>query len=161
MANLSENLQIYLRNRTDFYRTLLPRIPHPEMRAAFEKAVDLETGHPDETVPELALANLDLPDELLAAFGLLDLLKKPAYGRALGRTVISFEEAAARAQSVEQTGWLLFEVAEKHYPSASEVLHRQSEKHRLILARLIRLGDDARYHRLPAKPDLSPPPTPE
>jgi hypothetical protein len=147
MTTLRDHVTIYLHNRAEFYRTLLPRIPHPALRREFELFVALQPLEPELPWPDDAAGLREMPEDLLSAFTLRDLIKRPANGRSLGRTAISFEEAISRAQDVEETGLLFFELLGRHLPDLAGLFQTEAEKHRATLADLIRFDDEVRYHR--------------
>ena len=148
-----ELIRTYLQNRAEFYAALLPRIPDERQRAALETA-----SAPTEAPPTLLSAAEGLPDgasddDLLRALGLHDTLKKAGFGRAFGRTAISTLEALQRAQSVEESGVILFEHLQSAYPSSSEVFRAELSRRRAALAALLKLEDSLRYHRFPPSQD--------
>lgn len=148
-----ELIRTYLHNRAEFYAALLPRIPDERQRAALAAA-----SAPSEAPQTLlsaaeALADGASDDDLLRALGLHDTLKKAGFGRALGRTAISTVEALQRAQSVEETGVILFEHLQSAYASSSEVFRAELSRRRAALAALLKLEDSLRYHRFPPSQD--------
>lgn len=136
----------YLKNRSDFYAVLLPRIPDEGQRGLLGAAV--QPVRTDEQVIGSLDQLIGEPDEFLRAFGLRDMLKKPGFGTAWGRTTISFEEALARSGIVEETGLILFESLAALCPSWADVLVEQVRLRKSALAALLRLDDDLRYHKL-------------
>ncbi|RPH94974.1 hypothetical protein EHM69_05900 [candidate division KSB1 bacterium] len=88
-------------------------------------------------------------DGFTILLGLRDLLKKPAAGRALGRTVISFEETLQASEFVEETGLILFNHLAQSYPPFSSLFAAEAVRRQSALASLLRLQDDLRYHRFP------------
>jgi hypothetical protein len=138
----------YLSNREEFYAVILPRIPLAEIRARIEEAAT-----PFKPTAELRLALESLPDAVTAndsftAMSLRDLLKKPAYGTSLARTVISIHEALKSAAEIEQTGVLLFEHLGKSMPQPLPALELETVRRRAALTGLLRLDDGLRYHKL-------------
>ncbi len=133
--------QNYLKNRTDFYSALLPRIPHLRLRELLEQAVQPVSGD-DTLISSLGNLPSEEPSEFVSALGLRDLLKKPNFGAAWGKTTISFEEALARSEIVEETGMILFRALGASFES--EAVRREA-----ALAEVLRLTDDLRYHKLP------------
>jgi hypothetical protein len=141
-------IRTYLRNRGEFYRVLLPRIPDAGQRTAFEEATC-----PTEAVGTLVAALERLPEansepEFLSALGLRDSLKKNGFGFAFGRTAISTTEALQRAQFMEETGIVIFERLLAEYPSFAEVFQAELSRRRAALAAMLKLEDSLRYHRL-------------
>jgi hypothetical protein len=148
---LSEAVELYLQNRTGFYEILLTRLPDVMLRERLRLDVEPLSTAPlsAETVQHLSEAR----DELLAALKLKDLLKKPGYGSALAKTTISVDEALARAQRVEETGVILFALLIDHSADADKGLFREEFGNRKrALARIFRLEDELRYHRLKLTP---------
>lgn len=141
-----ELAEYFRRNREDFYATLLPRIPDPRHRNAI-----LDIVNSDYTDPDLIEAIAELPensdhDEFISAIGLRDLLKKSGYGRIFGRTVISIFDTLQKAQTVEETGMLLFQNLAVQFPTLSPSFKREADFYRKALTALIRLEDALRFH---------------
>jgi hypothetical protein len=153
LKTIRELTRTYVQNRAEFYAVLLPRVPDARQRAALEAATA-----PSDSPPALMAAIESLPgrasdDDLQRALGLRDTLKKAGFGRAFGRTAISTMEALQRAQSIEETGVLLFEHLQAAYPSFTEVFQAELRHRREALGALLRLEDSLRYHRFPPSQD--------
>lgn len=153
LKTLRELTRTYVQNRAEFYAVLLPRIPDARQRTALEAA-----AAPTDSPSALMAAIESLPesasdDDLQRALGLRDTLKKAGFGQAFGRTAISTIEALQRAQSIEETGMILFEHLQAAYPTFTEVFRDELRRRRAALAALLRLEDSLRYHRFPPSHD--------
>jgi hypothetical protein len=147
-----ELLRTYLQNRAEFYAALLPRIPDARQRMAFEAAAASNESPQALIAAAESLPDIASDDDLLPALGLRDALKKAGFGNAFGRTAVSTVEALRRAQSMEETGVLLFDYLQAAYPSLTDVFHAELLRRRAALAALLRLEDSLRYHRFPPSP---------
>ena len=139
---LNDAIRNYLLNREEFYSALLPRIPHEALRTMLQAAVE-----PTSFIQELLAQapNGQASSDFLAALELHDALKKTGFGAVYGRTVISFEEALARSESIEKVGALLFEqAADSTHVSA---FSQEAQRRRLTLAAVLYLGDNLRYRK--------------
>ncbi|MBU0508596.1 hypothetical protein KKH27_07165 [bacterium] len=145
--NITEAIRIFIGNRADFYRTILSRIPDPQLREHLRAAVEkwLETGG----MPQVQIPGLAVDDELIGGLLLRDIFKKPRYGFALARTAISFEEALARAEQVEEAGLLFFGTLSENAADRRGEYEPFVEAHRGCMASLLRLNDSVRYRKLP------------
>jgi hypothetical protein len=140
---LAGALNCYVQNRTEFYESLIPRIPDPRLRDLFARAVtafDPSETRLDPVCPSSNKTDQDYLSSLIS----LDMFKKPSYGRAAGRTVISLHEALLRAQQIESNGILLLQNIVHENPQ----MHDELASCRSSLEGLQKLQDDLRYHKL-------------
>jgi hypothetical protein len=148
LKSIRSLIQTYLQNRAEFYRVLLSRIPDAGQRKALEEATS-----PADAPLELTAAVESLPDgasddDLLRALGLRDALKKAGFGFAFGRTAISTTDSVQRAQSIEETGVIVFSYLLAGCPSFSDVFQSELRRRRAaLIALLLKLEDSLRYHR--------------
>ena len=144
---LPDMIRNYLGNRQNFYETLLTRLPEALIRKRMEAAVaPLSTDGELNPPPSAQLGEAE--DEFLTSLMTLDLMKKPTYGFALGRTTISIDEALDRAMIIEEMGIVLFAHLTEKYGSVQHRFTREMEQRKHTLANLLRLHDELRYHRL-------------
>ncbi|HEY3296160.1 MAG TPA: hypothetical protein VGL38_12045 [bacterium] len=142
---LKHLLLTYLKNRADFYSTLLPRIPHETLREQLASAVQPVVA---DTKLMAAVQELTLEaDAFLSTLALKDVLKKPAFGLAWGKTTISIEEAVERSEQIEETGVVLYDNLLTAYPDLGPVFQDEAQQRKAALQNVLNLGDDLRYHR--------------
>jgi hypothetical protein len=145
---MRKHAEIYLKNRGDFYAQLLPRIPSPHIRQRLTDAVEPVTPDPDLPAALLALPADAAADVQWDALALLDVFKKPAFGRSWGRTTISSLEALRRAAEIEQAGISLYDSIIRLVPAVDPLFRHEADRRRAAWAAVIQLDDDLRYHRL-------------
>ncbi|MBM3324266.1 MAG: hypothetical protein FJY66_01210 [Calditrichaeota bacterium] len=133
-----------LRNRADFYRELLGRIPWEELRREFGLAIgDLpKTEPPDSAAPTSSASSA-----LLQALVLDEWLKKEGVGVRRARCVISIENALAEALRLEQLGILLCDALAEENPDSTSDLKPIRDQHVRAYLALRELNDRLEYHR--------------
>ena len=146
MQTVNDIVRTYLKNRAEFYRALLPRVPHTELRRLLaEAAGPADTEEQIEGI--LRTIPMRDPEEFLWTLALKDVFKKPAFGQAWGKTTISFEEALARCEQMEEAGVMLFSELLRMYPQASAELNGEARQRKAALMAMLQLDDELRYHK--------------
>ncbi|MFH1010758.1 MAG: hypothetical protein V1784_05940 [bacterium] len=134
-----------LRNRAEFYRELLRRIPWEELRIELDRAV----GSLPQLKPTDAMAPIPaVSSAVLQALLLDDWLKKDGVGVPRARCVISIENALAEALQLEQLGILLYDALAEESPDLADDLKAIRDGHVRAYLALSELRDRLEYHRL-------------
>lgn len=146
-SELSAIITIFRRNREEFYTTLLPRIPNPALQEHFRRAIQPWVNEFPIDLSADFVVN-DLESNLINSMILQDIIKKEGFGKAIGRIVISYEDAINQATQLEETGLLFFKEIERLIGDRISSVRDVVEQHRQALGALHTLQDAVRYRKL-------------